>query len=158
MFSIRLMKEEDLRPLAAVYVRAFQDPQVMEKWTEETAYLLLADWFKRQPDLAVVAVDGGELVGAFVSGVRPWWDGYHLVDGELFVDIAHQGKGVGSELIRQVVVTAKEKYNAKLWETYTFRGTDFPMAWYKQLGFREIEEWTMIRADVDAVLEALSKS
>lgn len=156
MFSIRLMQQGDLRPLAAVYVRAFQDPQLMEKWTEDTAFLLLADWFRRQPDLAFVAVAGDELVGAFISGIRPWWDGYHLVDGELFVDAAHQSKGIGSELIRRVVVTAKEKYNPVLWETYTFRSTDFPMTWYKRLGFREIEEWAMIRADIATVLNGLA--
>lgn len=152
------MTEEDLRPLAAVYVRAFQDPEVMEKWTEDTAYMLLADWFRRQPDLAFVAVEDNEWLGAFISGIRPWWDGYHLVDGELFVDGAHQGKGVGSELIKRVINTAKEKYNPVLWETYTFRGTDFPMTWYKRLGFREIEEWTMIRADISTVLQVLSTS
>ena len=154
MLSIRLMKNEDLASLAAVYVRAFAS-EINEKWTEERAYALLADWFRRQPDLAFAAESGGKLVGGFVVGIRPWWDGNHLVDGELFVDLEHQGTGIAGRLIRQTLVTAVEKYAPVIWETYTFRGQAFPMDWYKRLGFHEIEEWVMIRADVKQVLASL---
>lgn len=90
LLSIRLMRNEDLQQLAAIYVRSYVS-EMHEKWTEKAAYALLLDWFKRQPDLAFAAEFDHRLVGAFVVGIRPWWDGNHLVDGELFVDPAYQG-------------------------------------------------------------------
>lgn len=149
------MTADDLPALAAMYVRSFADPALGEHWTEPAAQALLANWYARQPDLAFVAADDSKLLGAFVVGVRPWWDGNHLVDGELFVDSDSQGKGVASDLIREVLLQAKAKYAPVVWESYTFKGQDFPLNWYKRMGFREIDEWVMIRADVADVLHKL---
>ena len=77
------------------------------------------------------------------------------MDGELFVDDDSQGKGVASDLIREVLLQAKAKYAPVVWESYTFKGQDFPLNWYKRMGFREIDEWVMIRADVADVLNKL---
>src|SRR5206468_3100195 len=104
---------------------------------------------------AFTAEVDGQPVGGFIVGVRPWWDGNHLVDGELFVDPEHQKRGVGKQLIARVLNEAVEKYKPTVWETYTFRDEGFPLSWYKQIGFAEISEWTMIRADVATVLSKL---
>lgn len=149
------MTADDLPALAAMYVRSFADPALGEHWTEPAAHALLANWYARQPDLAFVAAEDSKLLGAFVVGVRPWWDGNHLVDGELFVDADSQGKGVAKDLIREVLLQAKAKYAPVVWESYTFKGQDFPLNWYKRMGFREIDEWVMIRADVADVLNKL---
>lgn len=154
-YRIRQMQNDDLGELSSVYVRAFDDPQLKEDWSAAAAEALLLDWFKRQPDLAFVVEIDHKPVGGFIVGVRPWWDGNHLVDGELFIDPEHQGQGLASELIRQTLLTANEKYSPVLWETYTFRGQDFPLKWYKKLGFNEIEDWVMIRANVSQILENL---
>lgn len=155
MITIRPMTADDLPALAAMYVKSFADPALGEHWTEPAAQALLANWYNRQPDLAFVAADDSKLLGAFVVGVRPWWDGNHLVDGELFVDVDSQGKGVASDLLREVLLHAKAKYAPVVWESYTFKGQDFPLNWYKRIGFREIDEWVMIRADVADVLNKL---
>jgi hypothetical protein len=123
------MIDQDLRELSSIYIRAFEDPELKEEWTEESAYALLCDWYKRQPDLAFSAQWENKLVGAFIIGVRPWWDGNHLVDGELFVAPEAQ---MGRELVRQVLLTAKQKYAPVTWETYTFRGQEFPLGWIKK--------------------------
>ncbi|MBI4176413.1 MAG: hypothetical protein HY518_04355 [Candidatus Aenigmarchaeota archaeon] len=46
-------------------------------------------------DLQIVAEYNGKPVGAFVAGIKPWWDGNHLADGEIFVhpDCAEQELG-----------------------------------------------------------------
>jgi GNAT superfamily N-acetyltransferase len=150
------MTDHDLHQLAAIYVRALES-EVNEKWTEQTAYALLTDWFRRQPDLAFVAEQDNRLVGALVVGVRPWWDGNHLVDGELFVDPEYRQRGIARNLMKQILLTAKEKYAPIVWETHTFRGQSFPLDWYQRLGFREIEEWVMIRADITKLLAKLSE-
>lgn len=155
MLSIRQMKVEDLEDLSRVYVDAFKDPELGENWEPKSAYALLEDWFKRQPDLSFVAEYNNKLVGAFVVGVRPWWDGYHLVDGELFIASEYQKQGIGSRLIKEVLEEANKKYSPLTWETYTFRNQEFPLNWYKSIGFKEIEEWVMIKADISQILEKL---
>ncbi len=151
----RPITNDDLQQLAVVYMRVFEDPELNEHWTEESAHALLADWYKRQPDLALAAACDDRLVGGFVVGIRPWWDGNHLVDGELFVDPEYQGRGIGRELVRQTLKTAVQRYSPVVWESYTFHGQEFPLSWYKRLGFREIQEWVMIRADVAELITRL---
>ncbi len=151
---IRLMTTDDLTVLSQIYVRALDD--TAERWNEESAQALLSDWLRRQPELAFTAEYDNKIVGAFVVGVRPWWDGNHLVDGELFVEPKSQRHGIARLLLKRVLDQAIEKYSPVLWESYTFRNDTFPLTWYKRLGFREIEEWVMIRADIATVAKQLS--
>lgn len=148
------MRSEHLTQLARVYVDALQN-EATEQWTEEAAHALLAHWLKRQPDLAYIAEYESQLVGAFVVGVRPWWDGNHLVDGELFVAPKYQKNGIARALLQKVLLIAVDKYDPVTWESYTFRSPAFPLDWYTRLGFRPIDEWVMIRADVVHVLRNL---
>jgi GNAT superfamily N-acetyltransferase len=151
---IRLMTNDDLPVLSQIYVRALDDTD--ERWNQESAQALLSDWLRRQPELAFTAEYDNEIAGAFVVAVRPWWDGNHLVDGELFVEPKLQQHGIARHLLKRVLDEAMEKYSPVLWESYTFRNDTFPLTWYKRLGFREIEEWVMIRADIASVAKQLS--
>lgn len=149
-YSIRPMNSEDIKQLAAIYVRAYKDSD--ESWNENSAKRLLSYWYEIQPDLAFLAECGSTPVGGFIVAIKPWWDGNHLIDGELFVDPEFQHCGIGQELICTVLKIAKVKYAPVFWETWTFRNQDFPLTWYKRIGFEEIEEWIMLRAPVERVL------
>lgn len=157
MPSIKLATQQDLVPLARVYVSSLDAAQTDERWTEDSALALLTDWFRRQPDLFFAAEMDNKFVGGFVVAVRPWWDGNHLVDGELFVDPNSQNKGIARALIRHTLLEAVTKYAPVHWDTYTFNEQSFPLDWYYRLGFKPINEWIMIRADVREVLAACSK-
>lgn len=152
---IELMTQGDLDRLGAIYLKAFETIAADEHWTLESACALVEYWWRRQPDLAYVARADNQPIAAFIVGVKPWWDGNHLVEGELFVDSAWQNRGIGTRLLRQVLKVANERYSVVVWETHTFRGNDFPLSWYKKLSFIEIEEWVMIRADVSAIMQRL---
>lgn len=161
MTLIRTMTADDLHALSCMYVRALENSD--ERWNEPSAFALLSDWLRRQPDLAFVAevetdVQGSEetvLAGGFVLGVRPWWDGNHLVDGELFVDPAFARRGIAKCLLRHALAIAEAKYSPVVWDTYTFVEEGFPLNWYKRLGFQTIDEWVMIRADVKQLIAKL---
>ncbi|KKS14010.1 MAG: GCN5-related N-acetyltransferase [Candidatus Daviesbacteria bacterium GW2011_GWB1_41_5] len=157
MSEIRLCTEKALDVLADVYVKAYASVDVGEKWDQESAHKLLQYWLKRQPDLFFLAETDSKIVGGFVAGIKPWWDGNHLVDGEIFVDPGYQGKGVGSELSKVMFGTAMEKYGARIWDAFTFRKPDFPKGWYQKLGFKEVKEWMMISGDLENALEILGK-
>jgi len=153
--KIRLMKKKDLKELAKTYTRAYQIYNKWEHWNGERSYALLSYWLKRQPDLAFVAEYNGRVVGAFVAGVKPWWDGNHLVDGELVVDPEFQRKGIGKLLLKAVLEKSVAKYNVTVWEAITFKKTKFPLSWYRKLGFNDVKEWTIINGDVKEALKKI---
>ncbi len=150
--KIRCMTERDLDRLAEVYTEVYNVFDVGEEWTKKSSRDLLDYWLKRQPDLCFLAEYDREAVGAFVAGIKPWWDGNHLVDGEIFVHPNHQGKGIGRVLSRHMYETAIEGYDAVTCDLDTFRGTGFPLSWYKSLGFEEVDELVIISADLERVL------
>lgn len=153
--KIRNVQEEDLQKLAEIYAEVYDKFDVGEKWTKAAAYEISKYWLKRSPDLCFLAEEDERTVGAFFVGVKPWWDGNHLVDGEIFVHPECQMKGIGTKLLKFVLKYALEKYDAVRWDTYTFRDK-YPARWYKSIGFEEIDEWTMISGDVKKILSKLN--
>jgi len=96
--KIRPMRKEDLRQVAEIYTIVYQKFDIGEKWTTKTALKLLDYWYKKQPDLAFVAESNRKIVGAFVAGIKPWWDGNHISDGEIFVHPDFQKQGIATKL------------------------------------------------------------
>src|SRR3989344_2446360 len=100
--KIRRIQRKDLTKLAEVYNFVYKKFNIGERWTKKSAYKLLEYWLKRQPDLCFLAEYNNIIVGGFVVGIKPWWDGNHLVDGEIFVHPHYQKKGIGSALLKFV--------------------------------------------------------
>lgn len=153
--NIRLIRRNDLDHLAQIYSEVYKVFDVGEHWTKESAHKLLKYWLTRQPDLAFLAEIDNNIVGAFVAGIKPWWDGNHLVDGEIFVHPDFQSKGVGSELTKKMFRIAIEKYQVTTWDSFTFTKYDFPLSWYKKLGFKEIDEWVIFSGNIKKALARL---
>jgi len=101
-----------------------------------------------------LAEEEREIVGAFFVGVKPWWDGNHLVDGEIFVHPNHQKNGIGTKLIKFMFEYAVKEYNVVRWDTYTVKDK-YPLKWYRSLGFNEIKEWAMISVEPKELLKRL---
>jgi GNAT superfamily N-acetyltransferase len=155
MLKIRLIEEDDLDALAEVYAFVYKVFNSGESWTKETAKDMLNYWLSKQPDLAFLAEYDGKIVGGFLSGVKPWWDGVHLFDGELFVHPDFQNMKIGKALLKRLLEEATLKYDAKIFDAFTFNGYEFPLSWYKKIGFHEINEWTMFSGDIKEVLKNL---
>ena len=153
--KIRLMKKGDLESLAEIYAETYEAFNIGEKWNKKSAHKLLEYWFKLQPDLAFVAEYNNKIVGAFVTGVKPWWDGNHLIEGEMFVHPNFQGKGIGTELIKKLFKTARKQYKAVAWDAFTPNKFKHPLSWYKKMGFKEVKEWTIITCNIEEILKKL---
>lgn len=154
--KIRKIENKDLKKLAEIYNQIYSSSiyDVGEKWTEESAHDMLDYWYKRNPELAFLAEFNGKIVGAFLVDVKPWWDGNHLVDGEIFIHPNYQKKGIGTKLSRFMFTYAIKKYDVIKWDTYTFKDK-YPLKWYKSIGFSEIKEWAMISGDIKEILKKL---
>jgi ribosomal protein S18 acetylase RimI-like enzyme len=152
--NIRKIEEKDLKKLSEIYNEVYKRFDIGEKWTVSASYDMLKYWSLRQPDLCFLAELDKKIVGGFVVGIKPWWDGNHLVDGEIFVHVDYQKKGIGKELLRFVLDYAIKKYNVVKFDTYTVKDK-YPLNWYKRLGFKEIKEWEMITADPREIIKKL---
>ncbi len=154
--EIRPARVEDIDRMAEIYADAYNILRIGENWTKETAIKALTHLFSTQPDLTFVATIDGKIVGGVNAIVKPWWDGNHLTDGEIFVASGHQGQKIGKQLLRTLFKEAKEKYNAVSWDTFTHIVHEHPLRWYKSMGFEEIPHWTMITGDINKVLHNLA--
>jgi GNAT superfamily N-acetyltransferase len=156
--QIRLAEETDLPTLSRVYAKAYKVFDVGERWTDESALRLLKHWFKKQPDLFFTAFYKDRVAGGFVAAILPWWDGNHLVDGELFVHPDFQKLGIGTELCKALYRKALEEYGVTSFDTTTFKKSEFPLSWYKSHGFKEHKDWILITGEVKELLDNLSKN
>ncbi|MBI4182244.1 MAG: GNAT family N-acetyltransferase [Candidatus Aenigmarchaeota archaeon] len=153
---VRAAARKDLPALGRLYARIYAGMKTSERWTVPTATSLLEHWFGAQQDLFAVAEDRNRLVGAFVTAVKPWWDGNHLEGGELFVDPVYQRQGVGRLLVREVFSRAVQKHGATVFEAVTFR-TPFHRAWYASLGIQENQDLLWVSGSVPAALKKLAR-
>jgi GNAT superfamily N-acetyltransferase len=135
--KIRLLKEEDIACTASIFAEAFNSAKVGENWTPEMAEKYVRYWLERQPDLFIVAVCEGQIAGGAVAEIKPWWDGFHLAEGELFVHPKFQGRGIGAELLKGLLERGINNYG----EIVEFEGiangkAEFPMNWYEKIGIK----------------------
>lgn len=136
--QIRLLAEKDLTETAEVYAEAFNKVDIGEEWTTETAEKFLAHWFEKQPDLFFVAEHEGQIIGGAVAEVKPWWNGSHLADLELFVHPDFQRKSIAKKLIERLITEATTKYGeiAEL-EGVADGESEFPLGWYERIGVKK---------------------
>lgn len=84
-----------------------------------------------------------------MSLVKPWHDGNGLIETEIFVAIDYQKQGIASRLFLEYFKIAIEKYDAKIIEANTYQEEDGnPLNWYKQQGYKVIDEWYVINGNV----------
>lgn len=155
--EIRNIRISDLPALAEIYIKVSKQSHPEEKWTTQTANTFMEYWLERQPDLCFLAELDGKIVGAFVAAIKPWWDGNHLVDGEIFIDPEHQNKGIEKPLSKYMYEAALLKYEVVRIETSTFKISEFPLSWYKSQGFEELKNWSFISADLKEILRNYEK-
>ena len=153
---IRLVKKDDIKLVAPIYKELYDEADIGENWSIESAENLLNYWFDRQGDLFFVAEEDGKPVGAMVSGIKPWFDGNRLIDGEVFVWSEYQGKHIAKDLFIIHFETAVSKYNVKTMEFHTYGDeTEFPQNWYNRIGFKKDKELIIMSGDLKEVLNNL---
>jgi len=152
---IRNVELRDIEELAPIYKELYDDADIGEFWTIENAKKLLKYFYDRQKDLFFVAEEDGKAIGAVMSNLKPWFDGYRLNDTEIFVSKNYQHRHIANDLYKKHLTTAKIKYDCKVIEFHTYGDeNEFPQNWYKRIGFKKDEELIIMSADI---LEVLNK-
>ena len=157
VLKIRKIENKDLDYLAEVYNQTYSPDifDVGERWTKESAHKMLSYWLERNSDLAFLAEEDNKIIAGFFVDVKPWWDGNHLIDGEIFVHPDYQKKGIGTELSKFLYNLAIKRYKAIKFDAFTFKKSDFPLKWYKKQGFKEVKEWIIISGELKKILKKL---
>jgi len=153
--NIRYVTEKDIPQLAEAYVSAFASIDPTEKWTFESAEKLLRFLFTTQPDLSFLVEDRGVIGGGILGIIKPWWDGNHLVETELFLQPSFQRSGIGTSLFRHFLTQAAQKYQVTVMEALTFKDLTFPLTWYQRLGFEAKDDWLVMFGNVGRILQGL---
>ena len=115
---------------------------------------------KKEEDLEIIAEEYSNYynnsVFVIMTCLKPWWDGMHLEDGEVFVFKQYQQKGIAKMLFKRLFEYAIEKYDATTLEAHTYEDENgFPYCWYKRLGFETIDDWKIISGGIKMIVKKL---
>lgn len=151
-----LRDEKDLEIMAEEYANYYNNSVLGENWTKEAAAELFKYFYKQAPDLLFIAYDNENPIGIIMHCLKPWWDGMHLEDSEIFVKKEYQHGGVAKALFKKSFEYAIEKYNATTLEAHTYEDENgFPYCWYQRLGFETIDDWKIISGDIRKIVTKL---
>ena len=153
--SIKIVPiEKKMLPQTSECFRAAYLP-LGKNWSEEKALEFITFKFNRYPDLSFAAIMNNKIVGAIFTDMKPWHDGPHLSEGELFVAPEHQGNPfIAMPLTLALINTAKQKYNCSVIEGVTFKKGN-QLTIYEKIGYREDPTLTFITGDIDEILGKL---
>ena len=155
--SIRRATETDVSEIADLYKQAYNSATLLdEHWTKASARKFVTYFYRRQPDLFFIAKENGVLVGAVVAAVQPWWDGNHLVEGELFEAPGLADETVRKALLQELLTVARSKYHVVSWDTITPTLHEHPLSAFEELGFSEVPHWKAISGDINTILSRVS--
>lgn len=155
--TIRPATEQDFNVLASLYCLSYNSMNGLgEHWTKASAHRFIAHFHRRQPDLFFVAESKQKVVGATVAAIQPWWDGNHLVEGELFIHPRHKGAGLERKLLKVLLAQARHAYKAVAWDTIMPTTEEHPFGSYEEIGFTEVPHWTALTGDTHKMLARLN--
>ena len=151
----------DLEILAGDYADYYRGSVIHEQWTKESATKLFEYFYNINKELVFVAYDdanqNSKPVGIITSILKPWHDGNHLVDGELFVASKYRNGIVAKMSVKALLKYAVATYNATVIEGATYEDEKrFPYNLYKKLGFETLNnQLKFVSGDINAVLNKL---
>ncbi len=157
MFAIRTATESDI-PLILTFIRALADYEKLAHAVVATEELLHATLFgeKRYAEVLIGEEDGTPVGFALFFHnystflARP---GLYLED--LFVKPEKRGRGYGKALLVRLAQIAKERRCGRFeWAVLDWNTP--AIEFYKSLGARAVDDWTIFRVDGEA-LDALAK-
>jgi N-acetylglutamate synthase-like GNAT family acetyltransferase len=124
-----------LRQMASIFVTEYSEPKRV--WNIDTAIEYLSKNITSNPEYCKVAVtENDEFMGGICCRIDPYYSGSLLFIDSLEVDEKYRHHGVATELMKQVVGTAKQSGVDQI----HFLGDNrkgFPKQWYHELGFVE---------------------
>jgi phosphinothricin acetyltransferase len=110
--TIRSAAENDLGDILRVYNQAIEKTTAVFEYRPHTLEMR-REWFKGKQAASLpvlVAVESGAVLGFASYGPFRAWPAYkYSVELSVYVDESARGRGIGSDLVRGVLATARER-------------------------------------------------
>ncbi|OGM89588.1 hypothetical protein A2108_01165 [Candidatus Wolfebacteria bacterium GWA1_42_9] len=152
MIKIRRTKLSDIKTLSKIYKEVYDKEKVGETWNYEKAKSLLLFYYNVKTFIGLTVLVDKKIVGAFFSYIKPWCDGKHLAEGEIFIDPKFQGKRIGTKLYLEMMKTAYKK-GCRIHELVAYNK---PASWYQKIGFRKTK-LNHMSGDIKEVIKKINK-
>lgn len=105
--EFKVMTRENLDQVVDLYVGAFNGAPWHDKWTVETAKKRLGQMIGCEDSLGLIAYEHNKVVGMALGNKEYYYDAVHFHFKELCVDTTIKGKGIGSQLVDEMVRRVK---------------------------------------------------
>lgn len=109
-----------------------------DDWSnEEQLDNYMLDLTENRNSLSIGLYDGDELIGVSLGSVMHWCTGTEYYIYEFFITTKHQGKGFGTEFIKDII-----EYVKHMNVNHIFLQTERELpaySFYKKAGFKELE-------------------
>ncbi|WP_294352695.1 GNAT family N-acetyltransferase [uncultured Clostridium sp.] len=108
--KVELMKEENIEECVNIFINTF----TKEPWfdiydSREKVINFFNNYFKNNYFLGYVGSVEGKIVALSLGMKKPWIEGIEYYVDEFCVNYEDQGKGIGSEFLKEIEKDIKEK-------------------------------------------------
>lgn len=156
MITFKEVKEKDLSILASLYSVIYLNIKMGETWTYPTALSYMQYFYHYQPDLFICAYDDDIPIAAIMSTLKPYYDGLHLTETELFVSEDYRGQSIGKKLLEMHFELAIAKYDASHIDAITYiNNPDSPLDWYKKIGLEPNPNLVVLNGNLEDCLKKI---
>lgn len=144
--NIRKFQTSDLECCARILMAVYNNPLWQCRWEYDTAVAYLQDYADAGKFIGYVAEQDGQIFGAILAHEKIWWNNSEVFIDEMFVLPEHQGKGVGTALLKTLEGYVLERGLAGFTLT-TNRYAPAPQ-FYKKNGFVTCEPIIMMAKEI----------
>ena len=136
--EIRKLENNQIDEIKTLFKNVFMNEPWNDDWSNEKQldeYML--DLSGNRNSLSIGLYDGDELVAVSLGSVMHWCTGTEYYIYEFFVARERQGKGVGTEFIKDII-----EYVKKLDVNHIFLQTERELpaySFYQKVGFKELK-------------------
>lgn len=159
MLTFKEVEEKDLSILASLYSIIYLNTRISESWNYDTALSYMNYFYHYQPDLFICAYDDNIPIAAIMSTLKPYYDGLHLTETELFVSEDYRNQNIEKKLLEMHFELAIAKYDASYIDVITYiNNFDNPLDWYKKIGLNPVSNLVVLHGDLENCLEKIKDS
>lgn len=136
--NIKILESSQIDEVKKLFRTVFMNEPWNDDWSnEEQLDNYMLDLTGNRNSLSIGLYDGDELIGVSLGSVMHWCTGTEYYIYEFFINTKHQGKGFGTEFIKDII-----EYVKHMNVNHIFLQTERELpaySFYKKAGFRELE-------------------
>ncbi len=152
---IRLFNKKDLEEATQLILISYKKEDKKNKWTKEMAEKYILMHFRMNKDLCFVATENNKIIGIGLCIVKPSYNKEIIDSHILIVHPDYRRKKIATKLLKKIIDKASNKYGIDEIESSVTSLTNFPIAWYESIGFKEKKHYTLIKANIQHVLKSI---